>query len=65
MMQRIVRLLGGPLDGTEVDVTGWMDEDISLGAYHFVDGWDDERADYSPAPGAAPLRWLYRGPVTA
>jgi hypothetical protein len=59
---RIVRYLGGPLDGQELDVSGWADEDVRTGTYQVVDGWVD-RADYSPDEGGDPLLWHYRGLV--
>jgi hypothetical protein len=59
---RTVRYLGGPLDGQEMDVTGWTEESIRTGAYQIVDGWAD-RADYEPDQDGDPLVWLYRGPV--
>ncbi|MFF5589717.1 hypothetical protein [Streptomyces hygroscopicus] len=62
MPQRTLRYLGGPLDGEEIDATDWTDEDLRIGAYVIVDGWQD-RADYSPEPGGDPLVWHYRGPV--
>lgn len=61
-MTRIVRYVGGPLDGAEVDVTGWAETEIRGGIYEVVDGWE-ARADYAPDPGGDPLLWLYRGPV--
>jgi len=60
--QRIVRYVGGPLDGKRLDVSGWTAEEIRTGTYEVVDGWVD-RADYEPAPGGDPLVWVYRGPV--
>lgn len=59
---RTVTYLGGPLDGQEMDVTGWTDEAVRGGVYQIVDGWED-RAGYSPDPGGDPLIWKYRGPV--
>ncbi|MGW5352173.1 hypothetical protein ACWERV_16890 [Streptomyces sp. NPDC004031] len=63
-MTRLVRYVGGPLDGQEMDVSDWADEDIEGGVYQVVDGWED-RADYSPDEGEDPLLWHYRGPVPA
>lgn len=61
-MSRVVRYVGGPLDGQELDATGWTDEQLRTGVYEIVDGWAD-RADYEPEPGGDPLLWHYRGPV--
>lgn len=61
-MTRIVRYLGGPLDGQEMDVSDWSEESIRGGVYQIVDGWTD-RADYEPDEDGDPLVWLYRGPV--
>jgi hypothetical protein len=60
--QRIVRYVGGPLDGKRLDVAGWTAEEIRTGTYEVVDGWSD-RADYEPEPGGDPLVWVYRGSV--
>lgn len=60
----VVRYVGGPLDGSELDVTGWSDESVRGGVYEIVDGWID-RADYSPDGDGDPLLWRYRGPVPA
>jgi hypothetical protein len=62
-VSRIVRYVGGPLDGLEVDVTDVPSFDPSGGAYQVVDGWSD-RADYEPEAGGDPLVWVYRGPVS-
>jgi hypothetical protein len=59
---RLVRYVGGPLDGKTLDVTAWTDEQVRGGVYEVVDGWE-QRADYEPEPGGDPLLWLYRGPV--
>jgi hypothetical protein len=59
---RIVRYLGGPLDGQTLDVTGWSDEELRGGTYEIVDGWID-RADYEPDSDGDPTIWRYRGPV--
>ncbi|WNI15589.1 hypothetical protein [Actinacidiphila sp. ITFR-21] len=61
-MSRIVRYVGGPLDGQEMDVAAWPEDSVRRGVYQVVDGWAD-RADYEPEPGGDPLLWLYRGPV--
>lgn len=61
-MTRIVRYVGGPLDGQEMDVSDWSEESLRQGVYQIVDGWLD-RADYSPDPDGDPLLWRYRGPV--
>jgi hypothetical protein len=61
-MTRMVRYVGGPLDGQTLDVTGWSDESVRSGVYQIVEGWED-RADYSPDEGGDPLLWRYRGPV--
>lgn len=63
MTGRVVRYVGGPLDGKELDVADWSDEDICTGVYEIVDGWED-RADYEPDPDGDPLVWRYRGPVS-
>lgn len=59
--RRIARFAGGPLDGHEVDVTGWSESDVATGVLHVVDGWE-LRADYEPDAAGDPLLWLYRGP---
>lgn len=61
-MTRIVRYVGGPLDGLEIDVTDLPGFDVTGGAHQVVDGWAD-RADYEPDQNGDPLLWLYRGPV--
>ncbi|MEE4546424.1 hypothetical protein V2S66_31230 [Streptomyces sp. V4-01] len=63
MSARVVRYVGGPLDGLELDVSGWLDDDVRTGVYQVVDGWVD-RAHYEPDAGGDPLLWLYRGPVS-
>jgi hypothetical protein len=60
--RRIVRYVGGPLDGKVLDVTGWTDEEVRTGVHEIVDGWQD-RAEYDPDPGGDPMVWRYRGPV--
>lgn len=52
-----MRYVGGPLDGAELDVTGWDEEAVRSGTYEVVDGWAD-RADYEPEPGGD--RWCGR-----
>jgi hypothetical protein len=59
---RVVRYLGGPLDGEVLDVSGWSDKDIASGVHQVVDGWAD-RADYEPDEDGDPLLWRYRGPA--
>ncbi|NUP46141.1 MAG: hypothetical protein HOW97_02325 [Catenulispora sp.] len=59
---RMLRYVGGPLDGKEIDATGWTDADLAGGGYEIVDGWTD-RAHYEPDPGGDVLVWRYRGPV--
>lgn len=61
--RRLVRYVGGPLDGETLDVSGWSDDEIRTGVYQVVDGWAD-RADYAPDEGGDPLLWRYRGPVS-
>lgn len=60
-MANVVRYVGGPLDGKQLDVAGWTPEEIRTGVYEVVDGWSD-RAGYEPEPGGDPLLWRYRGP---
>lgn len=62
MSPRIIRYVGGPLDGKTLDASGWTAEEIRGGGYEIVDGWTD-RADYEPDSGGDPLVWRYRGPV--
>lgn len=57
-----MRYVGGPLDGQEMDVSGWGEEAVRRGVYQIVDGWED-RADHSPDPTGDPLVWHYRRPV--
>lgn len=64
MTGRIVRYVGGPLDGKEVDASDWPDAELAGGGYEIVPGWDGERADYEPDPGGDPLVWRYCGTVT-
>lgn len=55
-----VRLVGGPLDGTEM-----ADPDPGSpdpGVWLVVDGWQ-ARAEYAPMPGGDPRVWWYLGPV--
>jgi hypothetical protein len=61
-VSRIVRYAGGPLDGNELDVTGWDEDAVRSGVYEIVDGWE-HRANYSPDEDKDPLLWRYRGPV--
>jgi hypothetical protein len=61
-MTRLVLYVGGPLDGAELDVTGWDEDAVRGGVYEIVDGWE-YRADYSPDEDGDPLLWRYRGPV--
>lgn len=61
-MSGTVRYVGGPLDGKQLAVGGWSDEEIATGTYEVVPGWVD-RADYEPDEGGDPLVWHYRGPV--
>lgn len=58
---RTAHLIDGPLDGLQVDVTDWSDDEIATGVLHVVDGWE-MRADYEPESDGDPLRWLYHGP---
>ena len=58
----IVRYVGGPLDGEELDATGWDETQLRLGVYQLVEGWTD-RAAYDPDPGGDPTLWRYRGPI--
>lgn len=60
--RRVVRYVGGPLDGLELDVTE-SDEDLAEGAYQIIHGSED-RAEYTPDPGADPLVWWFRGMVS-
>ncbi|MFJ5234490.1 hypothetical protein ACIQBJ_31870 [Kitasatospora sp. NPDC088391] len=56
-------LVGGPLDGRLVDVTGWAPDELECGAAlitplgHYGAGG---RAHYEPRPGD-PLRWDWEG----
>lgn len=55
-----VRLVGGPLDGTEM-----ADPDPDSpdpGVWLVVPGWQ-ARAEYGPMPGGDPGVWWYLGPV--
>jgi hypothetical protein len=60
---RVVRYVGGPLDGKTLDVSGWTDGQILTGSEEIVPGWDG-RADYEPDAGGDPLVWQYRGPTS-
>jgi hypothetical protein len=64
MTTRIIRYVGGPPDGQQLDADELLmsDADLRLGTYEIVDGWTD-RADYAPDPGGDPLARRYRGPV--
>lgn len=59
---QLVRYVGGPLDGKELDVSGWSPQEIRTGVHEIVDGWE-LRADYEPVSDGDPLVWVYRGPV--
>jgi hypothetical protein len=59
---RLVRYVGGPLDGKAMDVSGWSEEQVRGGVYEVVPGWE-QRADYEPEPDGDPLVWQYRGIV--
>lgn len=61
-VNQIVRYVGGPLDGKQLDVSDWTLVELRTGTYEIVDGWQD-RADYEPDEGGDPLLWRYRGPV--
>ncbi|WP_407563166.1 hypothetical protein [Streptomyces sp. 184] len=58
-------LVGGPLDGLLLDITGWSARETAAGAAlptelgRFGAGG---RATYAPAPGA-PGRWLWAGDI--
>ncbi|MFE2015659.1 hypothetical protein [Streptomyces sp. NPDC059491] len=57
-------LVGGPLDGLLVDVTGWDDADVAEGAALITEAssWGPGgRALYEPAPGGAPAYWVWAG----
>ncbi|MFC8539076.1 hypothetical protein [Streptomyces sp. NPDC057249] len=59
-------LIGGPLDGQLVDVTGWSAEDIGTGAllitpYGAYGGGG--RASYEPAPDCPDGPWHWEGDV--
>jgi hypothetical protein len=62
-MDRVVRYVGGPLDGLELDASMWSDDEIRGGSFEVVDGWED-RAVYEPDPAGDPLVWKYGGPVS-
>ena len=62
-MTRVVKYVGAPLDGQELDAADWSEAEIRGGTYEIVDGWAD-RADYSPDEDGDPLIWRYRGPVS-
>lgn len=59
---RTVRYLGGPLDGQELDVSDWTDEQIATGVYRIVHG-EVDRAAYAPVEGGDPLEWHFEGMV--
>lgn len=59
--RRTVELVGGPLDGHRLDVTGWTLDELETGVAHIVDGWID-RACYAPPAGeVGAARWPYEG----
>lgn len=62
MQQRVVRYIGGPLDGREIDVTIWSETALRGGVYHLVNG-RMERVMYDPDAGGDPLVWHYRGVI--
>lgn len=62
MTERVIRYIGGPLDGNERPAGDRTDDDLRTGTYEIVDGWAD-RADYEPDDDGDPLVWKYRGPV--
>lgn len=59
---RVVRYVGGPLDGKTLEASDWSDEELATGTYEIVPGWTD-RADYEPDEDGDPALWRYRGPV--
>jgi hypothetical protein len=66
IVARLVRYVGGPLDGEtyDADEMGWDEDMVRGGTYQIVDGWA-LRAHYEPEPDSDPYRWVYRGPVLA
>lgn len=63
MAKRIVRYVGGPLDGKTMDVTHLNPDYLHHGGDEIVDGWES-RAEYTPDEDGDPLLWRYRGPVS-
>ena len=59
-------LIGGPLDGQLMEVTGWMDEAIATGAYlvtpHSTYG-PGGRASYGPTFSRPDGPWVRKGDV--
>ncbi|MFJ7264981.1 hypothetical protein ACIQV2_33050 [Streptomyces globosus] len=58
-----VELVGGPLDGQLLDVTGWSPDDIAGGALLITDTGlygPGGRSDYIPAPGGGG-RYVWNG----
>ncbi|MFF8618527.1 hypothetical protein [Streptomyces sp. NPDC015350] len=58
-------LVGGPLDGQLLDVTGWTEEDRLEGAYLITEAGqygEGGRADYAQRPGD-PDRWDWHGDI--
>ncbi|MFI5987396.1 hypothetical protein ACIBEA_41835 [Streptomyces sp. NPDC051555] len=59
-----VELMGGPLDGQLLDVTGWTSEERAVGALLIAPRGaygPGGRADYAPAPGDADHRFHWEG----
>ncbi|WP_331764520.1 hypothetical protein OG209_40700 (plasmid) [Streptomyces sp. NBC_01383] len=66
--REFVTLLGGPLDGQQLEVTGWSDTDRGTGVAHLTDRGQfgpGGRAMYGPAESdPAPEttdRWVWEG----
>ncbi|WUT01705.1 hypothetical protein OHA46_33655 (plasmid) [Streptomyces sp. NBC_00708] len=59
-------LVGGPLDGQLLDVTGWSEDMLTTGAYLIAPlsaYGPGGRASYEPAPGALDGPFIWEGDI--
>ncbi|MFI1203570.1 hypothetical protein ACH4VR_29760 [Streptomyces sp. NPDC020883] len=58
-------LIGGPLDGRLVDVTGWSPMDVAEGSCLITkaSAWPGGRACYAPRGGDPEAPWVWQGDI--